>query len=469
MQGTRLADCVRYSRLGLMFTPRERGAPEQTPRLLGRASLVRGDWEDIAAEIREHPQARVEIADAKSRLSRKLQDWKPTDLIQEAGQSALDTAQWLASLDHNKDTSERLSRVEFVVIRSEDPILETVPQADGGYLIRMSETFLSNQGFLLQLLAATRNSRTIEDRHIAIAAARFHLLWQCMSEQSMMVGYSKVAGRQVARSIHAALVFALTHELGHVALGHLDGPVLSASREKEREADKYAATALSRTPWRVLPRTRSATSDGIKTALLTVEFRRIGQFIRAPITHDGYKERMHLLSGILPWVDAPRDLTDSLHGVLQAAADFTCQLPPDWWQALYASPDWQTSMREDHHNSLIMNVDKILGRPPQVNLDLLRRFEPENSNTVVLGVTQVLAGNLDLSSFLSTLGVRHPDEIADASKTLSRQHLLSALTAAPGWQTTPDEPFYKRLASFVLMELIEPSLIGEADDYQRRQ
>jgi hypothetical protein len=470
------------------------------------ASLIQGDWEDVAELIEQHPELGPRLAEAKAKMDskRRFTDIRSgTDASHAATQLVLDLAMSLAKIGQGREAVERLDSAKIVLVRDELPVLTSRVLSDGGYLVTVSDTFPVLTSFILDLFRSVQMTTCVEDRHLAITAARFYLLSQCIEELSMTVEFNAAGIRTVqadkrrglwrdrraggtgaprsragvaytpvnaASDVSAlfAMVFAVLHELGHVALGHLEPSDEDEGDDtsnrlrlvsNEREADEFAAGALSRVA--SIPgmsRVRKTVVLGIHLALLVVEFRRVGLFVRPTTIHDPYDQRVARAMENIGWPGPPDGHMAALRGVLQVAVDFTCHMNDGWWDDFYASPAWITHLRPQHHNTFVSQVDSVLGRSPDVNLRVLDALGIRAD--VTPSVQAVLEGGRDVQAMLESFEVEDVNTLTDPAVPLSRQELLTQLAASPIWASQPemDNPTARRGGAFVLMELLEPHL-----------
>lgn len=484
---------------------RERAGPdpEASEALRLRRALLE-PWSEQARLVMEHPKVSAEMKDLVRHQEMLGLPSDPQHAGDEAVTSALDAIQWIVdSRDDSprgKEHSERLSRAEIVMLNEETPLASSEACSDGSYLIRTSGSLMS----LYQMVAETTIARVEADRspergaaiESGIAAMRFHLLNSLVMGQSIVVGS---APRAIGRSQQAretlnrlatdAFRFAMAHETGHVALGHLDEAAVLPGFDRE----EVSGGAVAPLPTEVLhaheldadhfssgvvafpaggeggSATAFARSVAIALPLLINEARDRAFFVRAPDTHPPFDRRLAALRGTGAVVSEAVEVIDVVRETLRAASDLSAHLPVSWWDALSRSSQWRTDLRPDHEWTWARQLDQHLGNPAVVRAQVVSFAADGGPDFRVL-----IDENQPVSEALLALGVTAAGEICDPGRPLGRRTLIRAFARCTAWDFVPSEhpaasPAIRRLLNFVAAQVAELRLRQEDAVHEPRQ
>lgn len=425
-------------------------------------SLLKANWDDVHEEILANPAVAQGSRDALARLGKTRRFRGVTDvnaIVHGITSDAFEIARRLSTPHGDGPVKRRVQATEFTVFRSEDASVRTERRKDGSYLIRVSDTFLANIGFMLELLQASERGRSESDQVAVMTAIRFHVLSKCVFDSSMAVGFKQA--RPSGTSLMAAQVFVFAHELGHIALGHLE-PEFSTGDPQvalEREADDFGlqlthlATLLFRGR-----RARNEVALGVRSVLLLIEMRQLGLWIRVPGTHDPYEER--ITSRLAPSLSKSRStMTQSFLAKIKLACDFSCFFPDEWWDGMLNDPRWLTSARPEADYIYVRHFDRVLGSSDERLLSVLNELDHGRPRDLADKVARVLSQPSRMCYFLLE-DLSLPDaNWLDASRGgLSRQEVLTAFRELPFWA---DERAARDLGAFVLMRLLQDTLREE--------
>lgn len=264
-----------------------------------------------------------------------------------------------------------VDHVHSVFLDYDESYALTKTYADGSALIRVTNAIITS----CQLLAAVntvvsrhdrwtrRGARRPEVIYPAAAALRYYLIHQRAWGTSGKVMPTTTARKVLSGLDTLAILFLFAHELGHHWLQHGIGD--PAAHQLELEADRFAHQLLSA----IVDDDRSGLADASAAiALLGIELDQKGRFIRGPETHPSLRTRVGNIQGraepeLGPWLS--RFLPD-----LVSSACRRDSLPDEFWPALSASREWNTSVHPEDYLQVVQSLDAT----SSLNFDEGRRF-----------------------------------------------------------------------------------------------
>ena len=370
----------------------------------------------------------------------------------------------------------RLDHVHPVFLDHDDAFANSETFSDGSALIRMSDALLT----ACSLVSAVNAWRLIDSPgprgagrewptgnqdfytdfepglRPGIAALRYYILQQRVWGIAGKIYPNRVS--EARDDMYLTMMFVEAHEIGHHVLEHVASG--ANGEQQELEADHFAFRLLHQIHG-TSPKAHAEVFAAASMALMAIDLHDRGLFIRLPQSHPGFGERWSALTNLLEISETsvPLAARDLIEAVLVAARNDLPLLPTDW-DALRASPAWDTSFRTDEYMVLIHGLDLSATYTFDFARELLA------GGLAAAGGAAFLPGLLELDSdgpaaALRAWEVSDGDKLLDPGQPLGFHSLVEAFLDSALWPARSGDPeINERLVSLICANQLLPHLRG---------